>query len=157
MTRSFLSTLGDGCRTQRGSGCMWLSTTLLMAVLLLTSCQPSLKLPNPRSCHPSRVMVMSVVGECVIYQAILREAASAVEGAQRPVAIRLSLATFEHLKAEQPALVSTRKASYGQMRVVETPHGPLLAVLDRNMPEDCIIVLCAIPTRAIFPRGEDDV
>lgn len=156
MTHSTASTRAGGCRTRKATGCTSLCTGLLMA-WLLTSCQPTFQLPDPRSCHKSQPMVMAVVGECVIYQAILREAASAVEGEQRPVAVRLSLGTFEHLKAEQPGLVQTRKASYGQMRVIETPHGPLLAVLDRNMPEGCVIVLCAIPARTIFPQGDEDV
>lgn len=155
------STSGNRCAASgsfwRTSGISWLSTVTVLVSLLLTSCQPTLKLPDPRSCHPSRAMVMPVVGECVIYQAILREAASAVEGNQRPVAVRLNQVTVDSLRAEVGSLLETRKLmAGGKLSVLETPHGPMLLVLDRHMPDDCVIVLCAIPVRTVFPKGDED-
>jgi len=103
-------------------------------------------------------MVMAVVGECVIYQAILREANKAVEGGQRPVAVRLNAASHAKLKEEHGGLMRSNRGSYGnKITVLESPHGPLLLVYDKHMPDDAVIVLCAIPTFTVFPKGDEDV
>lgn len=121
---------------------------VLLVTLAMTACQIPLPrgnpLPDPKSCRFSESMRLQIVGECVIYQAILNEANKVRADGMRPVAARMALATYSQLKKEFGALVTDRKASFGILRTIETPHETLLVVVDKHMPEDAFIILCAI-------------